>query len=99
MSKSARRIGGLQLQSFEELTLLEEKSIRLHEMFMLIVVVFFVRWRRSKKRRDEEEEEDSEEKLNIPEYYNDKFFSIRKIFITSNNTKLFNRSLSLKLHG
>jgi signal transduction histidine kinase len=40
MSKSARRIGGLQLQSFEELTLLEEKSIRLHEMFMLIVVVF-----------------------------------------------------------
>ena len=40
MSKSARRIGGIQLQSFEELTLLEEKSIRLHEMFMLIVVIF-----------------------------------------------------------
>lgn len=31
---------GLNLQNLDELTLLQEKAIRLHEMFMLIVVVF-----------------------------------------------------------
>lgn len=40
MIKSERRLAGLQLQSFEDLTLIQEKTIRLHEMFMLIVVVF-----------------------------------------------------------
>lgn len=40
MSVEERRIGGLNLQNLEELGLLHEKSIRLHEMFMLIVVVF-----------------------------------------------------------
>lgn len=40
MSTAERKIGGLHLQSLEELTLLQEKSIRLHEMFMLIVVIF-----------------------------------------------------------
>jgi signal transduction histidine kinase len=40
MSQAERKIGGLHLQSLEELTLLQEKSNRLHEMFMLIVVIF-----------------------------------------------------------
>lgn len=42
MGATERKIGGLQLQSLEELTLLQEKTIRLHEMFMLIVVVFCI---------------------------------------------------------
>lgn len=42
MIKTGRKIAGLNLQSFEGLTLLEEMTIRLHEMFMLIVVVFCI---------------------------------------------------------
>lgn len=40
MSAGERKLVGLNLQNLDELTLLQEKAIRLHEMFMLIVVVF-----------------------------------------------------------
>ena len=37
--KTDRRIAGLHLQSFEDLSLLQEKTIRLHEMFKAMKLV------------------------------------------------------------